>query len=75
MSKIKVWQKELLCHVCGGSDWSHTMVRIEVGNIRIGEEVRGQSRYLFSCNYCGLEQLFGKIYDWDIEEQNIEIID
>ncbi|OMD89837.1 hypothetical protein BSK49_10740 [Paenibacillus odorifer] len=73
MATIKIWGKELVCNCCSQSNWDHSKIRVTICDVSKGEEDSIQSRYLFSCTTCGVEVIFGKIYDWENSSRNIVI--
>ncbi|MCG7409203.1 hypothetical protein MH117_17435 [Paenibacillus sp. ACRRX] len=75
MAIIRIWGKDLVCNCCGYTDWDHSIIRITICDLSKGEEESEQSRYLFNCTRCGMEVMFGKIYDWENSRLNIVIIE
>ena len=53
--RVKIWGKPLLCPVCQQDIFFFKKVEI-VDHDRVGDH---EISYLFECEYCGYEMLFG----------------
>lgn len=63
--KIKLWDKELICPICNQRRFYLKRVKIVDNDKPIDNEIR----YLFECEQCGYDMMFGAITRWEPEEK------
>ena len=74
MYKVKIWEKELRCQICGNDKWhSKTLKVVDYENYLLDKNYE-EVRYLYECDKCGYGMWFGMITDWENDRNNIELI-
>ena len=63
--KVKIWDKALVCPICGQNLFYFKKVRI----VDYDKPIEHEIRYLFECEKCGYVMMFGAVARWEPEEE------